>query len=204
MRRNNNRTSANARLDESQEPVAWRSVGEIYGFPFSSFDELQAAVAARSFQLGVDPFAAAEWSARFNSPVKKTVIAALSLLLVIAGAASIIAAFVVKDYWLLAAAPIQATVFYVAHPAWPYHKWATAGGALTVPVFINLLLNEMTTAATLVAYAGLTFAAVRAAAFIANSAFRKALLGDEQLFLAAFANRVCTLRNSRTNRVFAA
>lgn len=180
----------------------WENVGEIPGFPFDRFDELCAAVAIRSFNIGVDSLAAAEWSERFNTGLKKVIIAALSILLLIAAFASVVAAFVTREYWLLAAAPIQAFAFYLSHPASPIHKWVTIGGAVSVAVFLDLLLNGLPIAAALAAYAGLTFAAVRAAGYITNSAFRKALLSDEDLFLAAYANAACTLRNNQTKRVY--
>ena len=69
-------------------------------------------------------------------------------------------------------------------------------------MFLDLLLNGMPIAAALVAYAGLTFAAVRAAGYITNSSFRKALLSDENLFLAAYADGACTLRNNQTKQVY--
>jgi hypothetical protein len=59
-------------------------------------------------------------------------------------------------------------------------------------------------AAAIVAYAGLTFAAVRAASYVTNSSFRKALLRDESLFLAAYSAGACTIRNNRTDRVYSA
>jgi hypothetical protein len=182
---------------------AWKSVGDIPGFPFDKFDEMQAAVSARSFNIGVDPLAAAEWSDRFGKGFKRVIVAALSVLLIVAAVASVIAAFVTEDYWLLAAPVVQALAFYFSHPASQFQKWATVGGALTLPLFINFLLNHQTSAATLVAYAGLTFACVRAAAFITSSTFRKALLSDEKLFLTAYRDRACTLRNSRTKKVHA-
>ena len=189
-------------IDQAEAQLDWSSVGDIPKFPFETFDHMEAAIAIKSFNVGVDPLAAAEWSSRFNGGTRKAVVAALSLLLVIAAAASVVAAIVTSDYWLIAAAPIQMAAFYVSHPASPTRKWVTVGGALSVLAFADLLFNGWVTAATLVAYAGLTFAAVRAAAFIANSSFRKALVKDEELFLAAFASGACTLRNNRTKRVY--
>jgi hypothetical protein len=78
----------------------------------------------------------------------------------------------------------------------------TIGGAVSVAVFLDLLLNGLPIAAALVAYAGLTFAAVRAAGYITNSAYRKALLEDEEMFLHAYASGACTLRNNRTKVVY--
>jgi hypothetical protein len=124
------------------------------------------------------------------------------LLLVAAAAAAVVAAFVTGEYWLLAAPPIQAGAFYVSHPASPIRKWVTVGGAVSVAVFLDLLLNGLPIAATLAAYAGLTFAAVRAAGYVANSAFRKALLLDESLFLAAYGDGLCTVLNNQTKRVY--
>ena len=185
-------------------PIDWESVGDIPRFPFEDFDQLKAAVAIRSFNLGVDSLAAAKWSERFNTSFNKAIITSLSLLLVAAAAASVVAAFLTREYWLLAAAPIQALAFYLSHPASPVHKWMTIGGAVSVAVFLDLLLNGLPIAAALVAYAGLTFAAVRAAGYIANSAFRKALLSDEKLFLEAYAGGACTLRNNQTKAVYSA
>jgi hypothetical protein len=185
-----------------QPPIEWESIGDIPRFPFEDFDQLKAAVAIRSFNVGVDSLAAAKWSERFNTSFKKAVIAALSLLLVIAAAASVVAAVLTREYWLLAAAPIQALAFYLSHPASPIHKWVTIGGAVSVAVFLDLLFNGLPIAAALVAYAGLTFASVRAAGYLTNSAFRKALLSDEKLFLAAYADGACTLRNNRTKVVY--
>src|SRR4030095_10424270 len=141
-------------------------------------------------------------SQQFNTRFNKAVIATLSLLLVIAAVASVVTAILTREYWLLAAMPIQAVVFYLSHPASPIHKWVTVGGAVSFAVFLDLLFNGLPIAAALVAYAGLTFAAVRAAGYITNSAFRKALLSDEDLFLAAYANGACTLRNNQTKRVY--
>ena len=146
--------------------------------------------------------AAATWSEQFNSRFNKAVIATLSLLLVIAAVASVITALLTREYWLLAAMPIQALAFYLSHPASPIHKWVTIGGAVSFVVFLDLLFNGLPIAAALVAYAGLTFATVRAAGYMTNSAFRKALLADENLFLAAYAGGACTLRNNQTKVVY--
>ena len=187
-----------------QPPMGWENIGDIPRFPFEDLDQLKAAIAIRSFNVGVDSLAAAEWSEQFNTRFKKGIIASLSLLLVAAAVASVAAAVLSREYWLLAAAPIQGLAFYLSHPASPIHKWVTIGGAVSVAVFLDLLLNGLPISAALVAYAGLTFAAVRASGYIANSAFRKALLSDESLFLAAYANGACTLRNNRTNEVYPA
>ena len=190
---------------QSHQPaMRWGSIGDIPRFPFEDFDQLKAAVAIRSFNIGVDSLAAAKWSGQFNTEFKKAISAALSLLLVAAAVASVVVAVLTREYWLIAAAPIQALVFYLSHPASPLHKWVTIGGAVSVAVFLDLLLNGLPIAAALVAYAGLTFAAVRAAGYIANSTFRKALLSDENLFLAAYADGACTLRNNQTKVVYSA
>jgi len=187
-----------------QPPIEWERVADIPRFPFEDFEQLRAAIAIRSFNIGVDSLAAAKWSEQFNTRFKKAIIAALSLLLVIAAIASVVAAVLTREYWLLAAVPIQALAFYLSHPASQIHKWVTVGGAISVAVFLNLLFNRLPIAAALVAYAGLTFAAVRAAGYLTNSAFRKALLSDENLFLAAYADGACTLRNNQTKRVYSA
>jgi hypothetical protein len=192
------KTQSRQRVEERE----WETVGEIPGFPFEAFDELCAAIAIRSFNIGVDSLAAAEWSEHFNTKFKKAIIAALSMLLLIAALASVVAAVWTREYWLFAAAPIQAFAFYLSHPASPIHKWVTIGGAVSVAVFLDLLVNGLPIAAALVAYAGLTFAAVRAAGYITNSAFRKNLLSDEALFLAAYASGACTWRNNQTKRVY--
>jgi hypothetical protein len=189
-------------IDQAEARSEWKSVFDIPGFPFESYDQMQAAVAIKSFNVGVDPLAAANWSSRFNGGTRKAVIATLSLLVVSAAAASVVAAILTGNYWLIAAVPLQAAAFYVSHPASPIRKWVTVAGVLSVPAFLDLLFNGWVTAATLVAYAGLTFSAVRAALFMTNSSFRKALLKDEELFLAAFESGACTLRNNRTKRVY--
>ena len=180
-----------------------QTVAAIPSFPFDTFEELQTAVSKRSFSLGVDSLAAAEWLDKSDLRFKKTAVVALSLLLFAAAVAAAVVAFWLEDYWLLAAVPIQALAFYLSQPSSPARGWVTAAGAVSIIVFANLLFNRMTTAATLVAYAGLTFAAVRAAAYIADSAFRKSLLADERLFILAYDRRACTLRNNRTKDVYA-
>src|SRR5262245_18181999 len=184
--------------ESKERPTGWQTVADIPGFPFEDYEQLKAAVAIRVFNIGVNALAAADWSERLNTRFKRGIVAALSLLLMLAAVASIVATFLTGEYWLLAAAPIQAVAFYLSHPASPLHKWVTIGGAVSVAVFLNLLLNGLPIAAALVAYAGLTFAAVRAAGYIANSGFRKALLSDEEMFLNSYRKGVCTLRNNRT------
>lgn len=188
----------------SQDSRRLTSVAGINNFPFETFEQLQAAVAIRSFNVGVDALAAAKWSDNFNSKIKKAVVTALSLLLLAAALAAIVAAFITADYWLIAALPIQAVTFYTSHPASPIRKWVTIAGALSVAAFIDLLLNGFLIAATLVAYAGLTFAAVRSAGYISNSGFRKAILSDERLFLEAYSKVECTVRNNQSGRVYSA
>jgi hypothetical protein len=190
--------------DPRAESSRLTSVAEINAFPFETFEQLQAAVVIRSFNVGVDALAAAKWSENFNSKVKRVAVTALSLLLVAAAVVALVAAFVTNDYWLLTSVPIQALAFYISHPASPIRKWVTIGGAVSIAVFIDLLLNGFLIAATLVAYAGLTFAAVRAAGYITNSGFRKAILSDERLFLEAYVGGECTVRNNRTGRVYSA
>jgi len=190
------------RTDKRTGHAGWKSVSDIPDFPFGKFADLQKAAKGRRFNLGVDPLAAAQWSADFNKGFKKVFIVALSLLLVVASLASIAAAFLLGNYWLLLALPIQALAFYVSHPAFSPSAWVTLGGIASLIVFLDLLFSGLPTAATLVAYAGLTFAAVRAAGFVTNSAFRKALLADESLFLTAYANRACTLRDKSSDRLY--
>jgi hypothetical protein len=170
--------------------------------PIKHYADLQSAIAQKRFAIGVDPLAAAQWSSQLNSGLNKVVITTLSVLLVVAAVASIVVAIAVQNYWLLLALPIQALAFYGAHLDQPYRLWVTTAGVVSLIVFLNLLLNNLPTAATLVAYAGLTFSAVRATSSITNSAFRKALLVDEQLFVEAYANRACTLRDTNTKEVY--
>jgi hypothetical protein len=103
---------------------------------------------------------------------------------------------------LLLALPVQAITFYFSDASSGLRGLMTVAGVATVPVFISLLLNHQISAATLVAYCGLTFAAVRAAGFITGSAYRKALLSDEELFVEAFGERACTLRDNESERVY--
>lgn len=177
------------------------SLGDL---PFDNFEQLRAAVSIRSFNIGVDSLAAAEWAQQSSGRLKKAIVSALSLLLIVAAIAAVVAALWTREYWLLAALPIQAFTFYLSQPSSPIHKWVTVAGAASVPVFLDLLLNGLPVAATLAAYAGLTFAAVRAAGYITNSAFRKALLADERQFVEAFSQRACTVRNNQTRRVYSA
>ncbi|HWC76970.1 MAG TPA: hypothetical protein VG778_05880 [Blastocatellia bacterium] len=189
-------------MDKAERSKTWNGSPETKGLPFQSFRDLTKAVEDRRFSLGVDPLAAAQWSDGHNTRPKQLVVTGLSLLLIAAATAAVVVALATRQYWLLLALPIQGAVFYVSHPASPIRKWATVGGIASVVVFANLLLNHMTTAATLTAYAGLTFAAVRAAAFTANSAFRKALLAEENLFVAAYSNGECSVRDRSSEQVY--
>jgi hypothetical protein len=170
--------------------------------PCKNYAELQSAIAAKKFAIGVDPLAAAVWSAADNNRLNKWMIHALSILLILAAVASIVVAFAIGNYWLLLALPIQALAFYGSHLDAPFKMWVTLAGVASLIVFLDFLFNQMPTAATLVAYAGLTFAAVRATSSITTSAYRKALAANEELFLEAFANRVCTIRDNQTKQVY--
>src|ERR1044071_175828 len=94
----------NTRINQPAQ-LEWNSVAEIPGFPFDSFEELQAAVRIKSFNIGVDPLAAAQWSDSFNTKSNKVVIAMLSGLLILSPLAAVVAAFVLGEYWLLLALP---------------------------------------------------------------------------------------------------
>ena len=182
--------------------VQWSCVGDIPDFPVESFEELQAVVSEKKYRLGVDSLAAARWSERLASGYRKLGVNLLSVLLIAAAAASVITALWTRDYWLLAAIPIMAASFYFSDPSSRIATWVTVGGAVSVVAFFNLLLNGLIDAATLVAYAGLTFAAVRAAAFINNSSFRRALMSDEALFVIAYQNGACSVRKGKDGMVY--
>ncbi|MBI3653953.1 MAG: hypothetical protein HY231_23220 [Acidobacteria bacterium] len=171
--------------------------------PFNNFDELQRAFAAKQYSFGVNPLAAAEWSEQQNSQLNRALISGLSILLVVAAIASIGVAVAIKNYWLLLALPIQVLAFYAAHLDAPYRTWVTLGGVASLIVFLDFLFNDRPTAATLTAYVGLTFAAVRASTLITNSAYRKALATNDQLFVEAFTNCACTVRHNKSKEVFA-
>ncbi len=187
---------------ETDPETPWTDASEIPGFPFDDFEQMQAAVKYGSFNIGVDPLAAAEWADASARGAGRIFIAGLSILLILAALAAVTAAFIFGNYWLLLALPIQVASFYLSHPASPLRRWVTVAGALSVYGVLDLLLRKMPSAALLVAYGGLTFAAVRIAAFLTNAAFRRALLTEEQLFLTAYANRACTLRNKETGVVY--
>ena len=192
------------RVDNEPKAAEWPTVADIPGFPFESFEQLQAAVAYRSFSVGVDSFAAARWSEAHNDRLSRAIVTLLSLVLVLAAIASVIAAFWTGRYLLLAALPIQGLAFYLSHPSSPFRRWVTLAGVATIILFLEMLLYRLPVAAVLVAYAGLTFAAVRAAGYLNNAAFRYALMRDEGLFLEAYSARACTIRNKETGRVYAA
>jgi hypothetical protein len=178
----------------------WRNISDIPDFPFKTFSELKGALESGKFSLGVDPLAAAEWAESHGSRMCRSVTAALSLLLLAAAIASVVAALWIRNYWLLAATPIMAAAFYLSDPSLWIHNWVTLAGAALVPTFLVLFSNGLVTAAALTAYAALTFAAVRAAAFISSASFRRALASDEALFLEAYAKKACALRNNETKQ----
>lgn len=187
--------------DESAE-ATWVSLDDIPEFPFSRFKDLQDAVSNRKFSIGVDSLAAAGWSARFGSSLNKSLVTLFSTLLIAAAAVSVVAAIWLREYWLMAALPVMAVTFYLSDPGSALHRWVTVGGALSVALFFNLLLNGFRVGAVLVAYSGLTFALVRASGFLANQSFRRALVSDEQAFVTAFGRSECTVRENQTKQVY--
>jgi hypothetical protein len=197
------RSASSTASRNGQRRADWRTVADIPKFPFDSFAALRGAIADRSFSLGVDSLAAARWADAHASALRRSVVAGLSVLLVAAAVAAVVAAFALGNYWLLLAPVVQVVAFYFSHPGSPASRWVTVLGAASLVVFLNLAFNRLPTAALLVAYAGLTFAVVRAASFMNNSAFRKALSSDEAAFLAAYGEHSCTLRENKTGRVYA-
>jgi hypothetical protein len=191
-----------AEVDSASKLSKWKSVSKIPRFPFRSFAELQRAASERKATIGVDPLAAAEWANVSMTGVKRATVTMLSLLLVAAAVAAIVTAVWTNNYWLALALPVQAAMFYFSQPGSPVSQWVTLGGIALVIVFLEFLLKNSPTSATVAAYAVLTFAAVRASGFITNSAFRKALLADESLFLEAYQSHACTVRDNDTKEIY--
>jgi hypothetical protein len=191
-----------AKVGEAETALNWNQSSAIDDLPFSSFAEFQTAVNNKSFGVGVDSLAAARWSDTSTGLGRRAVVSVLSLLLVTAAIASVVVAFSAENYWLLAALPIQGAAFYLSDSGHQWRKWVTIGGVASLIVFVNLLLNHHSTAAVLTSYAGLTFATVRAAGFMVNSAFRRALIANEELFLIAYENGACKLREKSSGRVY--
>ena len=179
-----------------------KSVSDIPGFPFRDFLDLQQALSKKRFGIGVDPLAAAEWSDRSGTKPTRIVIGFFSILLLGAALSAIAAAFVFGNYWLLLAVPVMAVTFYASHPGNPAQKWVTVAGALSVVLFIELFVNGLKSGAILVAFAALTFAVVRIVGFINNRAFRKALGSSEPVFVAAYSDRKCTLKENESGKIY--
>lgn len=191
-----------AEVDQVSKAAKWKSVSKIPGFPFKSFAELQKAISERKATIGIDPLAAAEWASVSMTGVKRATVTTLSLLLICAAIAALVTALWTNNYWLILALPVQAAMFYFSQPGSPVSQWVTLGGIALVIVFLEFLLKRLPTSATIAAYAVLTFAAVRASGFITNSAFRKALLADERLFLEAYTVHACTVRDNETKKIY--
>jgi hypothetical protein len=189
---------ANPRPDES----SITRVRDLPRFPFQSFSDLQQAASDKKINVGVDPLAAARWSDQFAPPRARLLINSLSVLLVGAALSAITVAFYSGMYWVLAAVPAMGISFYFSNPSSEYRKWVTVAGAASVAVFLDLLVNGLLAPALIMAYAGLTFASVRAAAFVANSSFRKALLEDEATFVQAYRLGACSLRDDKSERTY--
>ena len=179
-----------------------KHLSDIPRFPFRSFAELQTAASEKKINVGVDPFAAARWSDQHSTSAVRALTTSLSMLLLLAAVSAAVLAIVTHAYWLFAALPAMGITFYFSNPSSEYRKWVTIGGAASVAVFLDLVVNGMITAALIVAYAGLTFAAVRAAGFVANSSFRKALLSEEELFIRAYLDGQCSVKEKDSERVY--
>jgi len=177
-------------------------VSDIPGFPYESFAELQQAAAGKKATIGVDPLAAAEWSAAHSAGLARIAVNLLSVLLVVAAGAALVAALLTHDYLLIAAIPSMAIAFYFSNPGYKYHKQVAVAVAAVVAVFVDMLVNGFVTPAIIAAYAALTFAAVRAAGALTNSAFRRHLLCDESTFLEAFRTGSCSLRDNKSEQVY--
>ncbi|HEU4390445.1 MAG TPA: hypothetical protein VFV34_21755 [Blastocatellia bacterium] len=190
--------------NEPTPATGWRSVKDTPTLPFDSFSELQQAVSMKRYKVGVNSLAATEWCDRSGGKFGRLAVTALSVLLIAALITAVGAAIVLQNYWLLAAAPIIAIAFYYSHPGGKLQKWVTVAGVLSVAVVIDLLLNGLQTAAILVAYGAVTFGVVRIAGYLNNRTFRRALVSDESLFLAAYSNRHCTLKDNENGRVYSA
>jgi hypothetical protein len=115
---------------------------------------------------------------------------------------AVAAAVLLENYWLLGAAPIIAIAFYFSHPGGKLQRWVTVSGAVSIAVVIDLLLNGLQTAAILVAYGAITFAVVRTVGYLNNRTFRRALVSDESLFIAAYSNRECNLKDNASGEVY--
>lgn len=191
-----------AEIDQVSKTTKWKSVSKIPGFPLKSFAELQKAVSERKASIGVDTLAAAEWASEAMTGLRRIVITLLSLLLVAAAVAAVVTALWTQNYLLLLALPVQAAMFYFSQPGSPVSQWVTLGGIALVLIFIEFLLRRSPTSATIAAYAVLTFAAVRASAFITSSAFRRVLIKDEKLFLEAYHRHACTVRDNETKKIY--
>ncbi|HEY6331310.1 MAG TPA: hypothetical protein VI756_18435 [Blastocatellia bacterium] len=177
-------------------------MSDIPGFPFRSFNDLQAAVSEKKIDIGVNPLAAAHWSDTSSTPAVRVLVTSLSVLLVIAALSALIVAIFAHLYWVAAAVPAMAIAFYFSDPSSPYRKWVTIVGAASIAVFLDLLVSGLLGPALIVAYVGLTFAAVRAAGFAANSSFRRTILKDEESFVRAYCEGQCSVRDDATKRTY--
>jgi hypothetical protein len=177
-------------------------ISDIPGFPFRSFKDLQAAASDKKIDIGVNALAAASWSDTSSTSVVRTLVTALSVLLIVAAPSALIVAIFGHLYWVAAAVPAMAIAFYFSDPSSQYRKWVTIGGAASIAVFLDLLVNGLLEPALIVAYVGLTFAAVRAAAFAANSSFRTAILKDEESFVRAYCEGQCSIRDDAAKRTY--
>jgi len=193
---------ANSQPKQIFQPGKWKAVGEIPDFPFKTFEELQQAIKSRSHSLGIDSLAAAQWGTQLNSGFKKALLIILSVGLYAVALGCVVAAILLRNYWLLAGIPIVVIMFLISETSSPLRRAVTAAGFLSVLASVDLLLRGFNTLSWLLAIGAVTFIAVRAANLINHSSFRDAVTSTETAFLYMYEKAGCTIRDNKTGRVF--
>lgn len=180
----------------------WQRVADIPEFPFDNFSDLQKALKDKSYSLGIDSLAAANWGTSFTTGLGRSVITLMSLLVCLSILAAPAIALWLKDYWLIAGVPIIAVMFFVSAPDVRGRRVVTVFGVLAVLLAADLWLRELYTLAWLVGFGAFTFIAVRVASYITHTSMRDAITSRENVFLFMYEQASCSLRDNKTGQIY--
>ncbi|MEW6730201.1 MAG: hypothetical protein AB1489_02570 [Acidobacteriota bacterium] len=189
-------------IKEKFLPLRWQRVSDIPDFPFDNFAELQQALSAHHYSLGIDSLTAARLSPTFSSWLGNILIKLLSLLLCASIIAVLTATIWLSNYWLLLGVPIVAVMFVISSPTISGRQLFSIIGGLAILLALDCWLRDLSIAACLFGMAGYTFVAVRLANYITRTSLCEAIAADESIFLYMFERASCTIRDNKTGRVY--
>ena len=179
-----------------------KSLSEMPGFPFDSFQKLKEEIQKNKYTIGVDYSAATESALLVNDNLGKLTIILLSIIPWVTLVVAILFAVLLKSYYLFFAIPVIGLTFVFSNPLCPFRNFISFIGYVGTISLLFVIFTGSQTLFWLLSCFVITFWSVRWLYMRTTTALRQALMNSESFFIYSYEKKACNIKNNQSGKVY--